>query len=189
MREVTKTYRVYKWEDLSEEQQEKVIENYWDINVDYEWWDHVYDDAENIGLKITEFDLDRGSYVRGDFIGYAMDTATKILADHGEHCETYKTAQDYFVEYKRMIEAQCQAEADLLCIAFAFEEGYAEIHYDLEELITDDIDREFLRSLCEDYRISLQREYEYLTSREAIIEAIVANEYEFGENLKIWGGE
>ena len=56
--------KVYEFNELSEEAKEKAIEKLWNINVDYEWWDCVYDDAENIGLKIKEFDLDRGSYVK-----------------------------------------------------------------------------------------------------------------------------
>ena len=38
---------------------------------------------------------------------------------------------------------------------------------------------EFRRSILEDYRIILQTEFEYLTSEEAIVEIIEANEYEF----------
>jgi hypothetical protein len=44
---------------------------------------------------------------------------------------------------------------------------------------------EFLKSLLEDYRIILSKEYDYLTSRESIIETIEANEYEFDENGNI----
>ena len=38
---------------------------------------------------------------------------------------------------------------------------------------------EFQRTICEDYLIILQMECEYLTSEEAVIETIEANEYEF----------
>jgi hypothetical protein len=41
------------------------------------------------------------------------------------------------------------------------------------------LEDEFLKTLCEDYRIILSREYDYLTSEAAIIETIEANEYEF----------
>ena len=55
----TRTCNVYTFEELSPEGQRKAIERYYDINVDHEWWRYTYDDAEDIGLKITEFDLDR----------------------------------------------------------------------------------------------------------------------------------
>ena len=44
---------------------------------------------------------------------------------------------------------------------------------------------DFLQSLCEDYRIILRNEYEYLTSEEAIIETIESNEYYFTEDGKL----
>jgi len=53
---------VYKFDELSDEAKQQSIENLYDLNVDYEWWDCTYEDAENIGLKISEFDLDRASY-------------------------------------------------------------------------------------------------------------------------------
>ena len=46
----------------------------------------------------------------------------------------------------------------------------------------DDLDNDFLHDLLEDYRIMLINEYDYLTSREAIVESIDANGYEFDEN-------
>jgi hypothetical protein len=52
--------------------------------------------------------------------------------------------------------------------------------YELEqELIR--MESEFEESLIEDYSILLQKEYDYQTSEEAIIETIEANDYEFTE--------
>ena len=76
----------------------------------------------------------------------------------------------------------CQEDADMLCMPGEARDWdfitYAE-YGDPEDL--EDLNKEFLRSLCEDYRIILQKEYEYLTSEEAIIETIEVNEYEFTE--------
>ena len=44
------------------------------------------------------------------------------------------------------------------------------------------LEAEFLKSILEDYSIILQKEYEYLTSREAVEETIEANDYHFTEN-------
>jgi len=49
----------------------------------------------------------------------------------------------------------------------------------------DDLDADFLKSLLEDYRIILSKEYDYLTGEEAIKETIQANEYEFTEGGKL----
>ena len=45
----------------------------------------------------------------------------------------------------------------------------------------DDLDSEYLKSILEDYRIMLSKEYDYLTGKEAIVETILANDYEFSE--------
>lgn len=176
--------KVYQFHELSDEAKEKAIEKLYDINVDYDWWDLTYDDAAEIGLVITEFDLGRGSYVKGKFIEYEIDVANKIIENHGDQCETYRTAQDYLVERRRLVAEQCQDEADQICEAFDYQEGFYGI--DFNDLDTEDIDREFLRSLCEDYRIILQKEYEWLTSEESIIETIENGDFEFTKDGSVW---
>ena len=64
MRIKTTETKVYKFEELTDEQKEKAIEKLYDINVNYDQWDFTYDDAERIGLKLEGFDIDRGSYCK-----------------------------------------------------------------------------------------------------------------------------
>jgi len=64
METITKTYKVYKFSELSEKAKETVLEKQWDINISYDWWDSTYDDAANIELKITGFDIDRGKLLQ-----------------------------------------------------------------------------------------------------------------------------
>jgi len=54
-----KETKLYHFDELSEEAKQKAIEGLSDINTDYEWWESTYEDAENIGLKLTSFGLDR----------------------------------------------------------------------------------------------------------------------------------
>ena len=152
---------VYKFDELTEEAKEKAVQRLSDINVDYRWYESTFDDAEGIGLKITDFEADR--YAKGKFINSAHEVAEAIIRDHGVHCETAITANNYMAEYKEL-EKNTPEEDDLE---------------------TDAIDEEFLKSLLEDYRILLRKEYEYLTSEEAIIETIQANEYEFTSDGKL----
>ena len=42
-----------------------------------------------------------------------------------------------------------------------------------------DLEEEFRKDLCEDYRIILSKEYDYLTSERSVMETIKANEYSF----------
>ena len=65
MRTYTTEHTVYTFNKLSGEAKQHALEQLWDLNVYYDWWGYMYEDAENIGLKITGFDLDRGAYVCG----------------------------------------------------------------------------------------------------------------------------
>lgn len=157
---------LYKFSELSDEAKEKAITQMWDVNVSHDWWDGTYEDAERISMKIEGFDLDRGSYCKAKFLAGGEETAHKIEAEHGEDCETYKTAAAYLKERDAAVE---NAPKD--------EDGDTD-EYELDKIL-DELEAEFLKSLCEDYRIILDKEYDYLTSKEQIIESIEANEYEF----------
>lgn len=95
MRIETITRELYKFDELSEESQEKVLESLYDINVNYDWWEFIFYDAEEIGLKLYAFDLDRGNYVKGRFVLPAKKVARKVIKNHGETCETYKDAKSF----------------------------------------------------------------------------------------------
>ena len=56
---------------------------------------------------------------------------------------------------------------------------------DLEELMID-LEIDFLSSLLRDYFNSLQKEYVYLNTEEAIIETIESNNYDFTDDGKIF---
>lgn len=164
----------YSFAELSPEAQQKALENLADINTTFDWWNSTYEDAANIGLKITGFDIDRGSYCQGDFMASAEETAHRIEKEHGEGCETRKTAAEYLHDRDAIIET---APMD--------ENGDFESEYTLDKTL-DELGADFLRSLLEDYRIMLQKEYEYLTSEDAIRETIEVSEYEFLENGKLF---
>ena len=133
----------------------------------------MYWDAEEAGIKITEFDIDRGSYVKGHFLSGAEEAAHKIVDSHGKMCETYKTAKEYLQDRDNLVEKYSDGiKKDEVA-------GDNEYEFDAE---CDELDAEFLRSVLEDYRIILSKEHDYLTSEEAIIETIEANEYEFTED-------
>jgi hypothetical protein len=163
--------KVYQFEELSEKAQEKAIQNLCGIKVDnLEWWEFVYEDAKDIGLKITGFDIDRNRRATGEFIQDAIYTAEKIKIEHGEQCQTFKTACNFLDEF--------------IPIATKWEEENAGFYF-LNENLGDEMIQEFLTSLLEDYFILLQKEYEYQTSSEAIKETILCNEYEFTEDGKL----
>jgi hypothetical protein len=161
----TRSYTVFKYDELTDDQKEKAIQNLYDLNINFDWWDSTYDDANNIGLKIEGFNLDRNRHCKGKFLFSAKTCADRVIADHGEQCETYKTAEAFLKEYNFVVET---------------DDENIDIVPQLEQL-----ENEFLEDLLEDYSIILQHEYEYWTSREAIEETIRANGYLFTGDGKI----
>jgi myo-inositol catabolism protein IolC len=155
MKTITKTYNVYSFDELDEKGQDKALNNLWDINVDYDWWESVYNDAEDVGINITAFEIDR--YCRGELNLSAKKVALSILENHGELCGTYKTAKDYLI-----------------------------IRHKANKNYLEDIDNDFKNSIFEEYLLILRDEYEYLTSRESIIDTINANEYQFTSNGELF---
>lgn len=156
--------KVYSFNELSKNAQQTAINNMSDINVNHDWWTSTYEDAENIGLKITSFGLERNRHANGEFIISANDTAKRILEEHGENCETYNTASTFLNTISE--------------IENNYAGGTDEDEYSIETE-TEGAESDFLNSILEDYSILLQNESEYLQSDEAIKETILANDYEF----------
>lgn len=173
MRTYTTTHTVYSFDELPEDVKEKAIEKLWDLNVDHEWWQFTYEDAKQIGCEIQGFDIGRGSYCNLIFEDSPEEVANLILKNHGETCETYKTAKNFLKERDELVEKY----SDGINKERVSEDN--EYEFDNE---CDELEEEFKKSLSEDYRILLSNEYEYLTSEESIIETIKANEYEFDED-------
>jgi len=179
---------VYKFDELNENAKQKALQQFYDLNVSHDWWDYTYDDAKNVGIKITAFDLDRRKSCDGEFYDNAEAVAQKITEEHGENCETYKTAKAFLLEMEAMEErAKTDYENYKIKNPIEEEREYSDFnsYFDYEwENETEDAKEDFKKSIFEDYANMLQNEYEYLTSEAAIIESIEANEYEFTEDGK-----
>ena len=165
--------KVYKFNELSDAAKQKALEKLYDINVEFDWWDSVYDDANTIGCKIKGFDIDRRCYCELKCED-AHETARLIIENHGEACDTYKLAAEYLKDHDKIID---EAERD--------EDGELSDEYTVDKLL-DELNAEFERALGEEYLSMLRKEYEYLTSEEAIIKTIEANEYEFTKDGKMF---
>jgi hypothetical protein len=196
MREDVKVTKVYRFEELSEEAQGKAMEKLCDVNVDYPWWDCVYEDAKTIGVKIEEFDLDISHYpyCHGQFNLNEWDVAENILKEHGKDCETYKDAYEFLWDmalaedgYYEWRQKSFHEEDDDFDPDSPYETDYCRQDDDFDpneeclELLAN-----FRQMIFEDYRSLLQTEYDYLTSVEAIRETIDVNEYEFTEDGRIY---
>jgi hypothetical protein len=152
----TKTINLYEFDELSDQAKQRAIVDYWQINLD-DWWDSIYEDAKMIGLKITGFGLDRNRHCTGKAIDDALTMAHKIKTEHGFDTPTYELANEFIKDY-------------------------ADLDDDIDANELRDFENEFVNAILEEYSILLQREYEWLTSEEAIIDTLLANEYEFLED-------
>lgn len=161
--------KLYKFSELTKGAQTNAINQLSDINVDSEYWfNGIYTDAEDIGLRLGGFEFDSASFVRnltGEFIISANEVAANILKDHGESCETYKTALSFMEVWQPVFSKYMETE-----------EGE-------DRLI--EIEDKFLTCLIIDYKNLLQTEYDYQTTEKSIIETIEANEYEFTKDGKL----
>lgn len=164
---------LYKFNELSEVAQQKAIESLYDINVDYSWWEFTYDDAKRIGLEITGFDIDRGSYCKGNLINSGSEVANTIIAEHGAGCDTYKLAKSFLSDYDKLVEKYSDGK-DLTKVDYDNE-------YEFDQ-DADELEDEFRKDLLEEYLSILSKEYDYLTSKQSIIDTILANDYYFTEN-------
>ena len=162
----------YNFNELSDRAKDTARDWWRQGALDYGWWEYTYEDAAQIGLKITGFDTGRSCEITGDFIGTADETADKILAEHGDRCNTWAEANAY---KKTVAEFMATAEKD--------EDGELAT-YALENE-REGIDREFLRALLEEYLVTLRKEEEYQLSEEVVDELLIANGYEFTEDGKI----
>lgn len=133
-------FKVYTFDELVVDAQQNAIEDNSVINVDYDWWNPTYDDAEDIGLKLTGFDLERNKHASGNFIINAKDCADKIIAKHGKECDSYSLAKGYLVNIENDEEEEERFLRNILwCYATMLEKEY-------EYLQTEDAIRETLKT-------------------------------------------
>lgn len=151
------TIKLYQYSELSDEAKEKARQWYMNIDDGLWAWENTTDDAKNIGLVLES--LSRDERNQGSFEKSALDCAERIIKEHGEGCETRKTAEKY-IKALRVLP----------------EEGLEDAYQGIEDM--------FLQAILEDYRVMLEKEQEYQQSEEYIAETMAANEYEFTEDGK-----
>jgi hypothetical protein len=169
--------KLYKFDELSEEAQQEALKSLYYVNIDDEWWNAVYEDAEQVGLKITGFDIGRGNYCELEFVLDATEIADAIIKEHGEHCDTHKTAKDFMKERDNLV----YKYSDKKNTEVVAEDN--EYEFDQE---CDELEDELEKAISEDYLAMLRKDYEYYTSEEAIKETIQANDYDFTEEGSLY---
>jgi len=176
MRQVVDTYNVYKFEELSEEAKKVALGKLYDVNVAFDWWATTYEDLDSqLDIEVESFDLGRG-------------WLTTVEEKFFEKCINQKLVE-YFKNSNITIAVSNYEEAlKKLDQNTDLQNKYYEDSEKLDTLIDEsrELEDNYLDSIA---RVKLEveaaihsilwNEYEYLTSEEAIIETIEANEYEF----------
>lgn len=157
---ITKTITLYEYHELPTEKAKEAARNWW-IEGDYDWYESVYEDAEQAGIKIKSFDIEREQDIEIEFIDGAFNTAVTIRADHGETCDTYKAMLAYETAMDALPDKD-NRNADAI----------------------DAIEAEFLKALGQCYLRSLREQLDYSHSEEAIAETLNSNAYTFTETGK-----
>lgn len=196
MRTIIKKTKVFKFCELSQDAKETVIETFSDINTDYQWWDFLFEDfktvGEILGIEINEIYFS-GFWSQGDgacFEGnysYKKDCIKKIKEYAPTDTELHSIATalfqiqrpyfyrltanikhsgHYYHEYCTAIDVYQQDNTD-----------YGNVSSNDVEAI-EDLLRDFMRWMYQ----QLEKEYNWLTTKEQIISTIESNNYEFTED-------
>lgn len=195
----TQTIEIYKFSELSNDAKERARDWYRQNGLDYEWYDFTIEEWKELaGLLGIEIDniYFSGFSSQGDgacFTGsYSYRKGWKQAIKKETGGELYRKLENigdqlqeeqkkYFYGITASIHhtgRYCHEQSVTVSVDPGEHiSGYWSDTCDMEENITDT-----LRELMQDIYYSLQSEYEYLTSDEAIDEAITANEYEFTES-------
>lgn len=170
------TINLYSFDELSENAKEIALIKLCDINVDHAWWECTYEDAKNVGMKIKSFDCYRND-IEIDFLYSMDDIATKIMSDHGNECGTYKLSSSFLQSREELVAKY----SDGCNLEYVLEENWEQFDEELDEL-----EKDYMQALKCEYLSILEKEYEYLTSSESIMETIKFNEYQFTEDGSIF---
>lgn len=185
---------VYKFNELSEDIQGKVVEKHYNINVEFDdWYEFTIDDAKEIG-KLMGIEI-KNIY----FSGFSSQGDGACFEGYYEYeREGLKKVKDYAPVDERLhriakdlqdIQRKnfYQLKANVKQSGHYLHEYCTRINvdrYDDKEMTEDAEDKviEYLRDFMRWIYRQLEQQYDYLTSEEAIIETIQANEYEYTED-------
>lgn len=117
-----KNKKRFKFTELSQEVQHKVLENFYMINVEDEWWRDIFDSAEEIGLSVgDEFNLDH-NYVEVEFNLLPAEVSNLIVTDHPAESFLYKAAKEYLLSPDHSVLLESCKKWLLNCLSQHYEE-------------------------------------------------------------------
>lgn len=205
MRTIYSATAVYSYDELSDEAKDTALKGLWDLNVhDSFWYECTIEEIDSFGRVSglyceygKEFDFDRGSYISivgisSTFTDLEKNYPLTLSQYRNVALEVIKPFLDTFSAKEKRQLARLERVGALGTLSGETSQQRRGIRYDVETSAWDQYKRcivlidkladawkELIRDLEHYYVEYLRREYEYATSREAIEEAIISNEYEF----------
>lgn len=169
----TTKLNIYKFNELSQAAKDKAIEDNRDINVDCDWWD--YDGIVNLdGIRCTPkyFDLDQGRYLQ-------VDTH---IDDEKLFCNALKIPERFHVHasIKFINNAGGPLQNTRIEVGFDFK-----IISKKMQGIIDTAISVWYAAINQAWH-DLHNDYHDRLSHDMVAESLIANEYEFLENGKIY---
>jgi len=190
-----KQITVYEFEELSPKAKRKVIDQFHDINVDYEWWesetDYWKEKLEEYGFDSPEIYFSgfgsQGDGACFEFNGLDIDKVWTIYTKHNKvkHEAWLKFYLQDFHHFQTRTTNSRYSNAmtrEIACYDYSNREYR---HLDKEAKRFEEWLESFRIDLCREIYKNLENEYYGLISEEAIIETIKCNDYEFTENGKV----
>jgi len=194
MRQITQT--IYNFNELSDESKQTAISELSDINVGYDWWDYeigyLKETLENIGFENPEINLS-GFHCQGNSASFTANVNNEKLLNSMIYCSNYyDDAKGYHKLIKlsdlfsiKVYRSGSHYSHENTCSITWDSSMHGNICNDLLNSAIDDIET-LRKDLCCFIYNNLETQYEYLTSDDAIIETIIANEYEFTGDGKLY---
>jgi len=196
----TQVHTTYQFDELSDEAKEKTIESNYDWNTGFEWWEFSYEDFKAVG-KILGIEIENiyfsGFYSQGDgacFTGdysYAKQSLKNIKSYapldedlHNIAKELQELQKPFFYGLSAHVKHSGRYSCEYSTSIDVQKEDFTEcwggdiwVNSDTHDAISG-----ILRSFMQWMYSRLRKEYDYLTSEEAIKESLIANEVEFNED-------
>lgn len=194
----TETINIYKFEELSEEVQEKVIDSFRDDPYMYAWETEnreTLEEFENLfGINVYDWDYDIHSYNyswNDDLSEEKLElSGTRLLAWIWNNYKKDLFKPKFICKYVstgiKSRYSKCQIEACCVLTGYHMDEMILKPIYDLWVHKYDKNFGEVIEECLDSFFQACVKDMEYSYSSEAIKEHIEANEYEFTENGELY---
>ena len=187
-------YTVYNFDELPDDAKQKALERYRDLHTDdSHWYEHfdysLSEDLQEFGLCFDSFSFS-GFYSQGDgaSIKYSISDKFKFIRHLMPSKEDYRIIDRL---EKWAVEGLDHDRETQERLGFHYYDDYYAIEFYFEgsnqplKRLTDFVKRlnkaseDFHKEICHKLYKDLQREYEYLTSDDALSEYFIDNDYLF----------